>query len=163
MSTTQILSAKTQHFIIDMDCINNSLANALIAQLGGEEEFLSNYEEISYTGVSGFDGFFSKKDAIEFFNKNESDIRLAVNCIATENGFDSIFEYINHYRLEALGGFSDGISSDDVAKAMHEPQMSTEESSVARIQFCSWMINASISYMCEQYANYSEEVSDING
>lgn len=158
MKDLELFNQHGEHFFAELNCVNRTLGGAIIKQMGGEDVFVDNYQDISYTGVSGYDGFFSRKDAIEFFNANEDNIRLAVSCIATENDFDSSFDFINHYRLEALGGFSDGFSTDDISMVVGEPQNSVENSSDARITYCTLMINACVSYMCEQYTDYLIEV-----
>ena len=132
--------------------MNKELTVALIAQLGGENEFLESYEDAKRKDANELVGFFFETDALNFFDQNRINILDGVKRNAERVNIATAIGMIGEYFDE-----HDSIDMDDIAAAIYEPVKPFAESSFARQEVCLWLAQAAASEVCHDFINYLDE------
>lgn len=140
----------------DSNMFSRELMQAVIEQLGGEEEFLESYNDIINHGMAGgFSGFIYYTETVDFFNDNFEMINQGLVDYAECIGQNSVIALLTSN--EAMKKDLD-ISDDEIAEAYYAPKVGAGESSCERVQLCNWISWSMATDTAVAYSNYLYEL-----
>ncbi|MBO6224342.1 MAG: hypothetical protein J6N72_02650 [Psychrobacter sp.] len=99
--------------------MSRELAIAVIAQFGGEEDFLESYESVCNGGINtGISGWIYTNELADFFTENKKDIIAFAKETATDLGHTSVSDMVQHFN----GLKSDEYTPDQIAEAIYDTE-----------------------------------------
>lgn len=146
-------TAQTEKFLnSEIDFLNRDLMQAVIEQLGGEQEFLDSYSDISEYGIDGgFGGFIYYHETVDFFNDNFDAIKQyfsnAAECLGLNSAIALLLQ--NEQMKEKLD-----LTNEEVAEAFFAIKDSAEKSSCERVQLCNWVSWAVATDTANAYSDF---------
>lgn len=129
--------------------VTPALAKKIIAQFGGEDYFLANYEAVVAAGMGGRVGRFKRKSYnVKFFNENFVEIKKTLMNMAETYGVDSgIVLLIDNDTMKAKLK----LNSDDIAECFFAPLVIHDESSYKRVSLCHWVSQEMGMTLCQEF------------
>lgn len=127
------------------------LAESIINQIGGVDEFLENYETISEIGTDGgFSGFTFRDKVVPFVNDHRTDMIAYLKYHAERLGYNSLIEHID----EDL--FHSDYDMDSLAYGLYVPINDINEPVNSSLAVNYWLACGSVKQLSVDFSSYTQ-------
>ena len=140
--------------------MSRELAEATIAQFGGEEDFLESYESVCDGGINtGISGWIHTDELVEFFTENKKEIMAFAKETAEELGHTSASDMIKHFGCLK----NDAYTTDQIAEALYDTENENHEQlASAMAWFAGEELSRSYERLIEDQPDEDDEDEDEN-
>ena len=136
---------KYQSFLSTYSDMDESLIEAIVAQLGGVDTFQEIHEDIPLEGIqTGFYGFIARQGILDLFKNNKASFLDFFLEEGQNYGLSSAAEFIRSSQELDEKDFTD----DELAEAMNNPETREQQTVVIR------MVGNTTETLCTEYANF---------
>ena len=150
------LSAQIQDFTKNHSmAISEKLAVALIANFGGEKEFLEDYKMVTAHGIrGGYGRFVFNNTMVTFHDENKRLIKKAMIKVAESRGYDSLGDFV-----WADLGADDEWTKDEVLAAVYKTHKKVKHEDLDPLldMLYVWQVQLLGEELCAEFVQYLSE------
>ena len=149
MSDNQSKAEKMEEVFLENHSSNPDLAKAVIAQMGGSENFAENANNISSHGIDGgYSGFVYYTDTVKFAEENHGAIMDSLKSDMDNFGNESVPEMRSHWKS------LNDLSQDEIAEVVYDKDPENENYTQV-YNAMAWYAGEQVSY---EYSNALEDL-----
>lgn len=137
--------------------MNIELAQALVARLDKNFEFLDNYSDVLHKEDYQLNGFYFASDALGFYDDNKANLLDSIMRRANKDVLaGSVIEVIQRSITDATE-----IGIDEVAQALYEPAGDYKYASCHRSIVCMHIARSAAAELCTNFVKFMQEQQEV--